>query len=57
MTDCDVGTLIMAIGPLQPKEFLQQIADSDGPGSLYARLCLENPNMEIGQRLDIDLND
>lgn len=55
MLEGESGTFV--IGPLKPRGFLQQVADYDGPGALFARLCLENPNLEIGQRLDLDSDD
>lgn len=48
---------VFVVGPLTPKEFLQQIAESGMPGSLFARLCLEHPELEIGQRLSLDIQE
>ena len=48
------GPGVYEIGPVTPDDFLSRIADSGMPGSLFARLCLEHPEVEIGKRLELD---
>lgn len=42
------------IGPITSKEFLRRIADSGMPGALFAKFCLENPDVQIGKRIVLD---
>lgn len=44
------------VGPLTPQEFLQQIAESEMPDALFAKFCLENPHVKIGQRIEVELD-
>lgn len=55
MLEGESGTFV--IGPLKPKEFLQQVADSKMPGALFARLCLEDPDFKVGQMINLDEED